>query len=260
MTCHLKNREKIIRDYLNGNLDEQQREAFEEHLFICDVCYREVRLQEIAAELVKTEGPELFPGQAKRALARSQKNFWSRLFIQPALAGAFVLVIVVSTLIFYGEFKKTPRSQKLPASQAITSPQTQLQAVPRARTPRPSNLAGKQAGQRTSSKTAPNFVPFPLFEEILSSQVRSLAAEIRSPRLGEVIKSQPVRFEWKGERGPFFIKILNNRGQEIFRAKTAEHQLAGPPKLPPGLYYWKLETQEELLYLGKFTIPAVPKK
>jgi len=78
-----------------------------------------------------------------------------------------------------------------------------------------------------------------------------------APQNGQKVKNGNIRFEWQGgEAGPFYLKILNNRGQEVVAIKTEQRRVFVTQKLLPGLYYWKLETEEELLNLGKFIVPV----
>ena len=60
MTCDLKNRNKIIADYLTDELSEPEMFTFEQHYFQCKVCFEELKLCEKAVNLIKNEGEAVF--------------------------------------------------------------------------------------------------------------------------------------------------------------------------------------------------------
>jgi hypothetical protein len=70
-----------------------------------------------------------------------------------------------------------------------------------------------------------------------------------------LVVSQPILFVWKTqESGPFTVKILSNTEKVSKSMRVEKSRLLFTGKLNPGLYYWKLECKDELLYVGKFMV------
>ena len=99
-----------------------------------------------------------------------------------------------------------------------------------------------------------NFTPLPHLEAMVSDVSRSSDLNVIVPADGANLENT-FQFEWQGgETISLTLKILDNRGVEIFSIVPEGHTYTLPKKLEPGLYYWKLETDEDLLYLGKFFV------
>jgi len=87
--------------------------------------------------------------------------------------------------------------------------------------------------------------------------IRFERIEILSPKLSErYLSNQRIKFLWKTSyKGQLGIKITDNKGNEIFTFdNTKKSKFVIKEKFQPGLYYWKLETFEELIYIGRFII------
>jgi len=269
MQCNLKNRNQIIEDYLSGTLAESEREAFDEHCFNCDVCYGELRLHEEMIETIKRDGATVFSARIiaqRRGAKDDRESFLHRIFPdhvpRPAFAfAALALFAIVSGLVF--KHMKQPVGSPAPM---LSAKQDSLRTTPPDIKQQPTPPVQKPTRKREKPANAErlfaaNFEPLPMFEEMLSANMRSSAVAISTPHAGQKVKSGNIRFEWQGdEPGPFYVKIVSNRGREIASLKTERPGVTATQKLPPGLYYWKLETKEDLLYLGKFLIPVAEER
>lgn len=100
---------------------------------------------------------------------------------------------------------------------------------------------------------ADNFIPSPNLDNVISSGFRSSSFQALSPGIGENVKS-PVLFRWNMIGRPVTLKILSNTERIILTSTVTDSFFITPKKLVPGVYYWKLEENNELLYLGKFVI------
>ncbi|MGD2091379.1 MAG: hypothetical protein PVH61_34700 [Candidatus Aminicenantes bacterium] len=99
----------------------------------------------------------------------------------------------------------------------------------------------------------------PNLENMIGSRVRSGLFEVLGPENGSVIK-KPIHFSWKKAlASPHTLKIVNNKNQVLYNYLVQGSWFDFNERLAFGLYYWKLESQNELLYVGKFFI-GTPKR
>lgn len=104
------------------------------------------------------------------------------------------------------------------------------------------------------ARYAANFEPSPNLEDLISEAYRSGEIELLSPTL-ETQYHGKMHFRWKtAYGGSIYLKILNHQEEPLYQYETAQSEFSFTQPLPPGLYYWKLETDEELLQVGKFTV------
>jgi hypothetical protein len=102
---------------------------------------------------------------------------------------------------------------------------------------------------------AAEFEPSPNLEDLVGGNVRSSSAEIISPQVGGIVPPGNIRLEWKGgQDGTFQIVVLSNAEKIIRSVETAHRSCILSDSLIPGLYYWKIEQQGDLLGVGKFTV------
>jgi hypothetical protein len=112
------------------------------------------------------------------------------------------------------------------------------------------NVGKRKNGHSAVSRYRVN----PNLENMIGSQVRSGLFEVLGPENGSVIKD-PIRFSWKKPLlSPHTLKIVNNKNQVLYTYPVQGSWFDFNETLAPGLYYWKLENQNELLYVGKFFI------
>lgn len=104
---------------------------------------------------------------------------------------------------------------------------------------------------------AANSKPSSFYEDMLKDQFRSDVVTVTLPDTGFNVKDDLV-FSYEGGEGiKVFIKIFNNKEEELLMLEPDGNTFVFenvPQKLEPGLYYWKLEDEDEMLYLGKFYV------
>jgi predicted anti-sigma-YlaC factor YlaD len=106
--------------------------------------------------------------------------------------------------------------------------------------------------ERLKQVFAGNFKPTPYLEEMLAYESRSYSVKILSPEIGQKLTNE-IYFKWdKTDVRIVYLKILNNQGYEIFSIMPQSNEHIYREKLTPGLYYWKLESDDDILYVGKF--------
>lgn len=100
----------------------------------------------------------------------------------------------------------------------------------------------------------------PNLENMIGSRLRGRSFEVLEPPDNKVV-TLPVRFQWKRPFSkPHTLKIVNNNSKVIYKFRVTGTAFDFEGKLEPGLYYWKLESKNELFYVGKFLIGKPPKR
>jgi hypothetical protein len=103
---------------------------------------------------------------------------------------------------------------------------------------------------------AANFTAYPIYEYAIDEATRSTdySINIISPKIGEDVKDG-LQFRWETDyKGPLYLEIFTNRDSLIFNEQPEDNKLVSAKKLKPGLYYWKLISKDDLLYVGKFLV------
>jgi hypothetical protein len=154
----------------------------------------------------------------------------ARTWYRIAAAIALVSIAGASTLLILGDRGEVP-----PQSGPTGSPDSAAVVSP----------------VQNERQLAEAFAPEPELEGLVNFQSRSSGITLISPEIGAEIPG-PVTFDWKGS-APAVIEVYNNR-KELQKTFTIRR----PPgvlrqNLSPGVYYWKLIAEEELLFVGKFT-------
>jgi hypothetical protein len=101
---------------------------------------------------------------------------------------------------------------------------------------------------------AANFEADPGLESLVNGRTRSEAFQVLSPANGSVPGPNAL-FSWNaGGKEPLTLRIVNNRGNAILTQTGLGSRFVLDRKLIPGLYYWKIENDSELLFVGKFLV------
>ena len=91
-------------------------------------------------------------------------------------------------------------------------------------------------------------------ENMIGSRLRSGLFEVLTPLDNRVLKV-PIHFSWKEAlSGSHTLKIVNNKNVVLYKYPVQGRSFDFTGKLRGGLYYWKMESRSELLYVGKFFI------
>jgi hypothetical protein len=104
---------------------------------------------------------------------------------------------------------------------------------------------------------AVNLHESPIFENLVASNYRSSDVDVISPILNQKFTAkQAIVFKFKGDLTiPVAVFIYNNKGERISNTENISiNSFTLDLKLTPGLYYWKLEKKDNLLYVGKFFV------
>lgn len=119
------------------------------------------------------------------------------------------------------------------------------------------NSTSKSSGKIDNS-LAENTKESQLFEGLINSNYRSTEVIVSVPQIGQQFKTgEAVSFTIKSSDASklFWIELYNNKEKRILQTNTfAAPNFLLKDKLSPGLYYWKLLADDNLLYVGKIIV------
>gem|GEM_PF-1247966 len=101
-----------------------------------------------------------------------------------------------------------------------------------------------------------NFSVNPNLESMIGTRYRSVSVQVLSPRDNTTLTvGSDIAFAWKlTNPDPVTFKIIDNRNRETCQYEVRGGRFTLKEHPGPGLYYWKLEDHQDLLYIGKFFI------
>ncbi len=214
-----------IDNYLSNKLSQHDAEEFELHILACDECYRLLYIREQMIGVIQEKGTLLFTDflhekkQKKESkILEAAVSVLSKLRQDAKLQwvyGAGVAVAVIITIVFLN------RSEQ--------------RAV-----------------------LGENFQAYPYFEEQLVTQNSKRDTgdiTLLSPASGsEFNPSDDILFTWeRREDKPVILEITNNKAVKLYTATPTQAQYLFKGELAPGLYYWKIKTNEDFR-IGKFYV------
>ena len=251
--------EKVFDDYFNnGHLNDEalalsadalmfneQRllpVSVQSHQEECVVCKTEViSIYQILQEEGKIRATDTDPFIAQH---KFHFNF--------KYAAVIMAILGISGLVYYFiSFKKSSGNQVIVHTDSLKK---------RFICDKPLLSAKKDSTNHTGlhhNHLAMNMKESPLFENLVSSYYRSNDIEILAPLVKQKYTvSQPIVFKFKGNlSNPVSIIIYRNNEKKIFaKDQITDIEFKLDTTLPPGLYYWKLLRDHELLYAGKFFV------
>jgi len=123
----------------------------------------------------------------------------------------------------------------------------------------PAAAAGGKKETAGPSASLDAFAVNPNLESMVDSRSRSLIIQVHSPANSASLPRE-IAFSWKEfSHEPLSLTIVTNRNETVFSKPVANGRFLFSAALPPGCYYWKLESASELYYVGKFFVPAALK-
>jgi len=275
MECKIKNRHKLISDYLMGELPDDDAKNFEEHYFQCETCFKELKIAEDAINLIEREGSAIFEPDAHQPLAETEgkssenkdsKNIIHKL-IFPDLSTpfrwgiSFTFIAVLAIILFFlSQNKQGTINEKVITKEEEKFPEDQNDPLAKDTIIEKDNSHLKND---FAELTGPSFKTVPYLEEWITENVRSVNYNIDtvlSTGIGEKFQEKVIIFKWRMvEIENVSLKILTNLEEEIFTSTPTKNLLSSytvqaAPEIfkKAGLYYWRIEDENEVLYVGKF--------
>ena len=232
MACDLKKRNEIIADYLTDKLSEPEMLTFEQHYFQCKVCFEELQLCERAVNLIKNEGEAVFMHSGSQWFKRISiflKNFkWKLADWRPApryvvAFGAVILILSISIPIMIRQYKSSLEQKEILIH-------------------------------------AENFKPSTKFDNLMLQTYQSDTVLIKVKPHNDANFKNKILFQWELKKndlpykGLFELKIYDNKENTLHRFFVRNNQFQLNEALSPGLYYWTLMTEDEMVHLGRFYV------
>ncbi len=209
------------------------------HVDGCDRCKREIvgtlaLLDEETYENQTLQTTITKTGQAQRS---------SFLFAY-RVAASIVVCVSIGILFYLAQILRSDGPALLESKRSVEVQREQA---------RPESSPDR-AQLEQSAEILENFTASPTLENLANAVPRSTSVVVRSPRNGATFNGK-IAFEWTAtEPGGITLEILSNTGKPLHKFVHHKSPLLFPMELKPGLYYWKLEGQSELLYVGKFLV------
>jgi hypothetical protein len=115
---------------------------------------------------------------------------------------------------------------------------------------------GKQAVPGKTVLPPINFRVNPNLESMIGTRYRSASIQVFSPADNlTTYAGSDIVFSWKlAAQGTVTLKIIDNMDEETYEYEVTGGRFVLKEHLPPGLYYWKLEDHQDLLFIGKFFV------
>jgi hypothetical protein len=222
---------EALRNHSEGKLPANILEHVEE----CLLCKHEVlEIVSILSDIEKAE--KLKP----KAVMRSYFNYWK------AAAVIFILLVPVYFLYTY----------HTPAIVETASTTNKVYAEPN-KAPLTGDKKSAAIQNLKQNDLASNdiYAPIPEYDEMCGENFRSdKFFNVTSPSLSVeskgIIKFD-ISFRNKTEGT---VTVFNNKNEQVFYNNFNQDVVGIEHSFPPGLYYWKLETPSDLIYISKFII------
>lgn len=261
MKCDLENRHNLITRYLSGELSDTEASEFEEHYFQCEVCFKELRTAEDAINLIEKEGSSVLnlknSAERKKSFSflRKLSGKSNQMKVNWGIAVSFIIIILAVLFITLPNKDHSIKNQN-----AVVNKKDNIRQEKSEKESLPEKIPDKEL---IADLTGPDFTPNQYLEEMSTENVRSVNEKldrIISPEPGEKYYNKDITFKWlmiKNE--PVILKILTNKEKELYSKSV---NMGSFPILTlrvssnvfkhSGLFYWRVENNEEVLYLGKF--------
>ena len=172
------------------------------------------------------------------------------------IAAAFTGLVAVSVLLYFtfkpdvsdqtGTIAYGPADTTRPADRENKSIQETLPV---------NDEPARTVTDRSQHKVllAANFKPVPALEAYVSDNLRNGAIEVTGPE-NNVVYTGSLTFRWKPVEEKLTFSVRNNLNQTVFETSVETNEYLLSASFSNGLYYWILENDSEILYVGKFKV------
>ncbi|MEP0861673.1 MAG: zf-HC2 domain-containing protein [Ignavibacterium sp.] len=259
MKCNLENRKELIGKYLLNELSEDECLKFEEHYFSCEECFNQLKVAEEAVHFIKNNRFSVTHESEKT-------NFLDKIFgefTKPIKWGIALASMVILFFIAYTIFNKSPEIQKDEVITKDESDSLKNRIQDKSPVEITDNInSEKNQNNLIAELTGEEFKINPYYEELIKENVRSTAQmleKVISPLPGDTISASQILFRFKvNEDKPIILTLLNNKEEKKFSGELDQNMFPeydyklNTGSLKPGLYYWRIEDENDVYFVGKF--------
>lgn len=251
---------------LYGKITELPKKILH-HVAECEECKKEI-LENFALlkdkKLEKEEHPS-FGIKSKESFISQSGGNRHVLYKIIRIAAIFILLIGIGYLMFYFALKKSDKAilsdSQITDSLKNNKREHRIISEDRELINYVTDNETEVKIQDTLHLYAQNYIRNSVFEGMIDAYFRSYTRfKILSPANNmEYHINDNITFKWEGVLpGNAHLTVFNNKEQNVYEANISNLQeLLLTKRLNYGLFYWKIETEDEIIYLGKFKI--VPK-
>jgi hypothetical protein len=267
MRSEKKNIEKVW-TYLQGDMSDEQCRRFEEEMKVnpsLAACYEEAC--DIIRSLKKSNVTELrrqlalIASQYGRETGHNRGTFFVRPWAAAAMAAAATLCLCL-VLYFMTGLRNGRPTTGLTGHEQFMGYDTLRQLADEG-DDNTVYYRGDNMGNATGARLQPPGETVailneenPMLEKRVSLTHFNGDLEIIAPKIGTSFNGDDdILFEWKTSKWKHFsLQVLNNRCQTVFERDTYITRVRLTTPLSPGIYYWRLRTEKEMLFSGKFFV------
>lgn len=272
-----KNKITKIWQYLLGDLDEYEVQEFEKQLKELPRLAEEFeRQKDIYDSLAKTEVIEFrktLMEMNQQIISENRKRYLRKNVLWISAAAS---IVILAGLFFVFKSVKDNRQLNGPDSERLI---TETGSGGRINHSFQDSLKGQekdlkflkpgdgQSGEATAQITRYGkpgngeyenviYEANPILEGLVENSYRSWSLQVRSPAQGQEFGTgEPVAFRWRLDAAEAVtLVILNNRAAQVFDTVVTKSRFHNKYYFPPGLYYWKIQSDEEIVFIGKFKV------
>lgn len=262
MKCDLESRTELVDRYVRREMSEEEIDRFEIHLLTCEKCFEDVRRTLELSNLIGKEGTVLFPEYVHTSLHR-RSHFVGRkrriMYSILAAAASLLIFFVYRYSLSPDESAVTSRTTRERDSTIVHSTDSTPPTHQRSHESRDGERP-RDDRRFPQSLYADNYREVPDLENLIAQVYRGGDnLIIQSPIVGDTVVTSIV-FQWHTSRSlALQLTVLTNHESVVFDSTTTGGYVlvdVRAHKMLPGLYYWKLASDDELLHLGKFYVVA----
>jgi hypothetical protein len=240
--AHLSNEDiSLYVDALKLQRTRELPEKVRDHVANCQDCRKEITglFSILAEENYAAMGPH--PYFDSRGEGKDKKVRW--VYQIAALVAAGVGISILAYFSYSGGGDGTPRVPN-PSSRSAKSSETVTEE----------STTVREAEASSEATYAGTFAELPELESLVATETRSAGIDVVTPAIGMVVH-QPIVFNWAADGDvSLTLSVLTNKDSIVHTVRAATLPYVLRRSLTPGLYYWKLENREEVVFVGKFLV------
>lgn len=234
---------ELIDRFNAGELEGQELTRFLELLKENPSLQREVKLDKEISNLLKDED---LLDLRKKILSVQRKNPGNQKNLIYLIAASVLLLISVGLFIIT-QFPGRQKSLPVNVTKVDSAGSQEFKTRP------PASSEKKEKNLLSS-----NYTPDPVLESLSGTMTRSGIFLLLHPKPAQVFgRDGEILFSWQAQPGKnIILRILNNKGKQVLEYNLNDKQKlkVSLKQLLPGLFYYKILEEDEILVVGKFTV------